>query len=176
MSALAVLRTELAGVAGAEPLIAGLDDLDEPTAIAAIARDLDATFTLYRARLVGEPRPITTIRFYWAGAEIEPWVPSVVMGNVYVARALILDSTGGFDPTPMSILYDALIETPELGDTDAFGDLRRGFVAASVELARRAVAIAVGGEAFAALSTARPFEVLATPGHDTPRLPLLRLE
>jgi len=98
------------------------------------------------------------------------------MGNVYAGKALVLDSAGGFEPAPLSILCDALAESEALAESDAFDDLKELFVLESVELARVAVAIAGRGDAFAALTTARPFEFLATPGHDERKLLLLRLD
>lgn len=171
------LRAKLREVAIAVPLVEALEATDPEAAIAEIVRQLEESFLLYAARLASRPpQPITQIRFYWAGAEIEPWVPSAVMGNVYAGRTLLLDSCGGFDPTPLEILCDALADTPELGDHDALGELAHLFVATSLERAARAVAIATRGAPFAALSTARPFDFVATPGHDTPHELLLRLE
>jgi hypothetical protein len=171
------LRAKLRGVAIAAPLLEALEAIDLEAAIAEIVRQLDQSFLLYAERLASRSlQPITKIRFYWAGAEIAPWVPSVVMGNVYAGRTLLLDSCGGFDPTPLEILCDALADTPELGDDAALGDLEHLFIATSLELAARAVTIAARGGPFAALSTARPFDFVATPGHDTENELLLRLE
>jgi hypothetical protein len=171
------LHAKLRGVAIAAPLLDALDALDPEVAIAEIVRQLDRSFLLYAARLASRPPlPITQICFYWAGAEIAPWVPSLVMGNVYADQTLLLDSCGGFDPTPLEILCDALADTPELGEDAAFDDLEHLFVATSLELAARAVAIAARGVPFAALSTIRPFDFVATPGHDTKDVLLLHLE
>jgi hypothetical protein len=41
--------------------------------------------------------------------------------------------------------------------------------------AKRAVASAVERKPFRALTTARPFQITATPGHDVPKLTLLAL-
>ena len=170
-------RAKLRGVAVAVPLLEALDAIDPEAAIAEIVRQLEESFHMYARRLASRSaQPITEIRFYWAGAEIEPWVPSVVMGNVYAGRTLLLDSCGGFDPTPLEILCNALADTPELGEDDALGDLEQLFVTTSLELAARAIAIAARGAPFAALSTARPVDFVATPGHDTRNELLLRLE
>ena len=171
------LRAKLRGVAIAAPLLEELEALDPEVAVAEIVRQLDQSFLRYAGLLAKQPpQQITAIRFYWAGAEIAPWVPSAVMGNVHAGRKLLLDSCGGFDPTPLEILCDALADTPELGDDDALGDLEHLFVATSLELAARAVAVAARGEPFAALPTTRPFDFVATPGHDSPDELLLRLE
>jgi hypothetical protein len=147
------------------PLVAEIRDLDVAGAVAAIVKELDASFTRYK-KLLGD-KSITAINFYWAGAEIEPFIPSDVMGNVYAGRTLLLDSTGGFTPIPLPALHAA-----EAFDDDALTEL---FMAASIELAKRAVAVAVEREPFRAMTTARPFQITATPGHDVPRLTLLAL-
>lgn len=155
-------------------LAAELGAVDGDAAIAEIARELETTFVRY-ATLLARSRPITSIDFYWAGSEIEPWIPSEVMANVYVGEQLALDSTGGFTPIPLQILVDAVLDEPDLDELTAFDDLRARFMARSLELAARAVTIAAAGNAFAALSTARPFRFIATPGHDEREIVLLEL-
>lgn len=171
----AKLRTKLHGIEVAAPLIEQLDALDSDSAVADIVLQLESSFVRYRDLLATRPQPITAIRFYWAGAEIEPWVPSQAMGNVYAGATLLLDSSGGFDPTPLPILCDAIADSAPLGDHAAFADLKALFVAESLELARRAIELAAAGEPFAALATARPFEFFATPGHGEAKLLVLRL-
>lgn len=171
------LRTRLRVNELAAPLIEALEAFDRTRAIEAIVRELDASFRDYREELARKgAMEVTAITLYWAGAEIEPWVPSTVMGNVYAGRTRVLDSAGGFEPEPLSILCDALADSEELRDSEVFDGLKELFVLESIEIAREAVASAVQSTAFAALRTARPFEVLAIPGHDRRKLLLVRLD
>jgi hypothetical protein len=96
-------------------------------------------------------------------------------GQRYVGDQLVLDSTGGFTPIPLPILVAAALDDPDLDELAAFDDLRVRVMGSSLELAARAVTIAAAGNAFAALSTARPFRFIATPGHDEPEIVLLEL-
>jgi hypothetical protein len=148
------------------PILAELDRVDDAKAIAGIVKELDKSFTRYAKEA---EKPITKIDFYWAGAEVAPWVPADVWGNVYANKELLLDSAGGFTPTPLPILYDV---AEELGDHEAFDDLRDLFVAKSLHLAQQAIAKAARGKPFAAMTLGEPFTIVGTPGHDEPSVKL----
>lgn len=153
-------------------LVREVESLDEAKAIAAIEQELRASYRRYRS----VDQPITTIHFYWAGAEVAPWIPTEVMGNVYAGKRRLLESTGGFTPHPLPALQWALEQDAELGDHDAFDDLRALFVSRSFELATTAIVASAGSKELAALDTARPFTFTGTPGHDETRVTLHRLD
>lgn len=144
-----------------------LDDVDLDAAVAEVRAQIEASFARYRGLA-----NISSIVFYWAGAEVAPYVPSDVMGKVYAGTRLLADSVGGFAPIPLTLLAAACEDDPSLADDDA---LVARYLAASLDIAQRAVALAVTSEAFAALSIARPFRIVAAPGHDEPKLVLLEL-
>ena len=118
---------------------------------------------------VGEP--ISAIRFYWAGAEVEPWVPSTVWGDGWLTHRF--DGTklthgpanfhdcGGFDLGPIAELL-----------LDADEDAQKELVLLSIDLTERALAIATKTDAFARLAKREGFEFFATPGHDEPSVRL----
>ena len=133
--------------------------LDEDAAVGEIQAEIEASFRRYAA-FAG----ITSIVFYWAGAEVPPFFPSDVMGNVYAGKRLLADSVGGFSPFPLTLLEDGEDEAQVAQHLEK-----------SLELAARAVIGAVRSEAFAALDIVRPFQILATPGHDEPKRVLFEL-
>jgi len=151
---------------------------DENSEIARIAGELETSFRMYAdpryVKKVGEP--ISAIRFYWAGTEVDPFVPSTVWGdgwlshryeetedrNVLAHGLSNFHECGGFDLGPIA---DLLVDADE--------DRIKHLVLRSIHLAERALAIAVKTDAFARLAKREGFELFATPGHDEPSVRLL---
>ena len=152
--------------------------IDEPAEIARIADALEKSFRMHvEPGYVKSPAaPISAIRFYWAGTEIEPWVPSDVWcdgwlshryeetpdRNVLVHGAANFHACGGFDLGPIGELLLAAEDD----------DARKLLVLGSIDLVESALAIAVQTPAFARIPKLDPFEFFATPGHDEPSVRL----
>ncbi|QSQ20330.1 hypothetical protein JY651_34450 [Pyxidicoccus parkwayensis] len=137
---------------------------------------------------VARIRPLSAIRFYWAGAEVHPYVPQTVWGEGAIHHsysetesdnqldfgATNFDSCGGFE---LGALGDALLELAEDEEirrrADAYVPLKKLLVVRSLQCARMALQRAVGDEAFGALPRVMPFQFFATPGHDAPSCLLL---
>jgi hypothetical protein len=171
-----------------------LSALDDGPVAQRIASELEATFRRYvlpATRRSRDPKaPLGAIVFRWVGGEVEPYVPTDVVGSAYSGfayteseernelelRGLEIDSSGGFGLAPVDEWLVDLASRPALGALGVLDPLVQLLVARTLRQARLGLERAVLGEAFRALGTSRPFAVFARPGHDEPAIPLLRLE
>jgi len=152
------------------PIVAELVALDEDAAVRAICAQLVSSARRWAAL----PDEASCVRFHFAGADVEPWIPSEAWANVYgdhaivdgrfKPRRLLREAIGGFDPIPLSTI---LVRAANDGD-DVDDDVRALFVAKSLELAARALADPQVEVACRDVKMRRPFPFFATPGHGEP--------
>lgn len=157
------------------PLLRQLRAMDGEAVVRAMERELDDAFAIYRGLVQGKP-PLSSIRFYWAGDDVEPWVPSDVWGTGYTSHALegghgtrretLFRDRGSFTPEPLLILFDAADGSDTLVEHASFWDVKSLFVLQSFQWAALALRRATTREPFLGLSTHRPFVLLGTGGHD----------
>jgi len=190
----ACARAELdADLASVFALVSGGDDERER---ARIASELERSFLQYadpqfvnpQARTAEGVRPLQGVLFYYAGAEVEPYVPVQAWG-VGIAdaevtsragtlrrvkkKAVNFSDCGGYDLGKAATrLYEVAEEDLALDDRRGYDDVYKAVILDSFRLAKLALRHAVETDAFRQLPQRAPFHFWATPGHDEPTVEL----
>ena len=180
------LRTQLEAhraISAVGSLLTALDGLDEEPIVAGMLADLERSFASYARR----GSELAAIVWTWAGAEVEPYVPTDVWGNGYGAyedtesseaneltvRELAFSASGGFGFAPLDEWLVDLAARPALEAIGVQQPATKLVVARTLELAARALRRSVETAAFRALPRRTPFAFFARPGHDEPVVRLL---
>ncbi len=157
----------------------------KPSDVEGMTQELVAAFGAWRKGLA---QPLGAVAFYFAGAEVEPYVPSDAWSHGFASATLqdgrlrgerLFREGRGFTPRPLRALHDALLEAAEAGptaDEAALDALKQPVVALTLARLTEALRRATADAAFSALTGVRPFRFFATPGHDEPTVPVLELE
>ncbi len=156
------------------PLLTQLRQLDGEAVVRELERELLRSFELYRGLTAGKG-PLSALKFYWAGADISPYIPTEAWGSGYSGHdfdgsalrphGALFHDRGGFPVEPLPLLHDAAEDGP-LSDHARFDALRELFRLQSFEWAALALERAVASEAFRALPITRPFPIFGQGGHD----------
>lgn len=179
-------------------VLSALDRVDDEAEVARIAKELELSFRCYAdpvnvnaaARTEDGVRPLCGVLFYYAGTEVEPYVPSQVWGQgvaeaeVTVGdgairhikkRAVNFGDCPGYElGAPAKLLLHAAETDDAIDERDGYCNVYKAVVLDSLRLASRALQRLVVTSAFDTLPKTSPFSFWATPGHDEPRIELLK--
>lgn len=155
--------------------------------IDAMARELERAFVSW-AEAIG-PATLGAVAFYFAGAEIEPYVPSDAWAHGFASAAFdgarfrpgarLFREKPAFTPRPLVALHDALLAAYDEGreaDVEQLEGLEPRAVELTIDRVRAALETARGSDAFRRLRTSHRLLFAVTPGHDEPTVPILDLE
>lgn len=159
-----------------------LHNLKAKTAVDEIEQDLIQSFTDWRNK-IDASHDFVAVRFYWAGAEVEPFIPSDVWSYAYggsafngiegKAKKVFFKEQSAFAPQALIALVNN-----EAGPLPAplFDAVKSLFVTSSLCWAAMALWRLKDHPSFKALKPKLPFNFIATPGHDEEPVLLCTLE
>ena len=142
--------------------------------IDSISEELVQSFEKWKKN-IDDSVPFVAVRFYWAGAETEPFIPSAVWSYLYggdpfqgivgKAKKVFLKEGPAFEPNSLIALSNGKLE--EIPD-HLFDLIKDIYVTGSLIFASKALILVKNHPHFLALKPTYPFHFIATPGHDEP--------
>lgn len=139
-----------------------------------VRENLVESFQKWKAHIDGSV-PFVAVRFYWAGAEVDPYIPSTVWSYLYggdsfqgldsKAKKIFLKEGPAFEPTSLVKLSNG-----ELGKIPdhLFHQVKDIYITSSLIFASKALNLIKEHPQFLALNPLFPFHFIATSGHDEP--------
>lgn len=142
--------------------------------IASICEDFIRSFGHWKKHIDGS-FPFVAVRFYWAGAEVEPFIPTAVWSYAYggdpfqgvvgKAKKVFFKEGPAFEPNSLIQLANG-----ELGEIPhhLFDSIKDLYVTNSLIVVSKALSLIKEHPQFLSLRPSYPFHFIATPGHDEP--------